>query len=392
MLFKFNLYSSLLLPAVVQCLLFASLCFWRFLQLKKQSDLFLALLLIFTGIKLSFWMLGFAGWYDSHDGYTTFMFYFPFNTYLLAGPLVYFYFKSLVNTKFKLSRREWPHMILPVFFILLIIGKGVLDYYFYYPFPKDPNFQYGTRGLLAEADKSLMVTLIAFISFSFYLLLTLRSFPAYRQYLVDNFSDTEALDFGWLKNMLIALSAGIMIFLSFKIIELILGGISYKTDWLSYFALAILSYYISINGYFLQSRQLHHLAFKAAPVMISIDDSADKEWLSILENIMVSTKPYLQPDLSLVDLASMLQTNKTVLSRLVNQYYNKNFNDFINAHRVSEVIAMLKQGRHEQLTLLGIAYDCGFNSKATFNRAFKKVTGQTPKDYIVLINTSQMIT
>ena len=59
-----------------------------------------------------------------------------------------------------------------------------------------------------------------------------------------------------------------------------------------------------------------------------------------------------------------------------------NFNDFINHYRIEAVKVKLREGEHQQTTLLGIAFDSGFNSKATFNRAFKKSTGTTPKNFI----------
>ena len=63
-----------------------------------------------------------------------------------------------------------------------------------------------------------------------------------------------------------------------------------------------------------------------------------------------------------------------------------NFNDFVNEKRVASVIQMMEKGEHANLNLLGIGLDCGFNSKATFNRAFKKYTGLTPNQYIAKNN------
>lgn len=387
-MFVFNIYSSLLLPAVIQCFLFVALTARRYWMERKQSDLFLALLLLFTGIKLSFWMLGFAGWYDSHDAFTTFMFYFPFSAYLLSGPLMLFYFKSLTNSSFKIGRKDWPHLLLPVLFTLLIIGKFALDFLIYYPFPRQAEFQFGTRGPFAEADKSNVVSLLGFISFFFYLMLILKSFPAYRRYIQENFSDTGFLEFTWLKNMVLALFSGVFILFGFKMIELLNGGITYKTDWYGYAALAVISYYICINGYYIPSRQLYQLEFQKAETLPAkqtekaLQDPGDEEWLQTIKSLMEIDKPYLQPELSLATLAEMLGTNKSVLSRVINQYYQQNFNDFINQARVNQIIKQINSGKHQRLSLLGIAYDCGFNSKATFNRSFKKITGLTPQDYI----------
>ena len=74
--------------------------------------------------------------------------------------------------------------------------------------------------------------------------------------------------------------------------------------------------------------------------------------------------------------------NRGELSEAINSGVGKNFNDFVNSYRVKEVEQMLQDGKQEQLSLLGIALECGFNSKATFNRVFKKMTGQSPSQYV----------
>ncbi|WP_343691303.1 AraC family transcriptional regulator [Chitinophaga sp.] len=388
MLFVFNMYSALLLPAVIQCLLFAFLSALRLIREKRKSDLYLALLLLVTGIKLSFWMLGFAGWYDSHDGYTTFMFYFPFSIYLTAGPLVYFYFKSITNIHFRLTKKDWPHLVLPFLFILLILVKYIVDFTAFYPFPATVDYQFGTRGPYAELDKSHLVTLLGFGSFFFYLLLTLKNIPKYKQYVSENFANNDQLNLGWFQYMLLAIFLGVFILFGFWLWEWCYGEITYKVDWYGYIALGILSYYIVNNGYYFRSRQLYQLDFvpaAALPVAGSaiVSSVEDQDiWREKLDRLMETTKPFLRPELSLTDLATLLGTNKTVLSKVINSNYRENFNDYINRYRVNQFIEKVNKGAHDELTLLSIAYDCGFNSKATFNRAFKKMTGKTPKMFI----------
>ena len=77
-----------------------------------------------------------------------------------------------------------------------------------------------------------------------------------------------------------------------------------------------------------------------------------------------------------------MNKNTSELSELINNGIGLNFNDFINHYRVEDVKEKLKNGIHNQKTLLGIALDSGFNSKATFNRAFKKSTSLSPKDFV----------
>lgn len=112
-----------------------------------------------------------------------------------------------------------------------------------------------------------------------------------------------------------------------------------------------------------------------------ITSSEMKQWRSRIERLM-SEGIYLDTDLTLKTMADRLGTNTSVLSRVINQGYGANFNDFVNTHRVEAVRRALDDGRHKTHTLPGIAQDCGFNSKATFNRAFKKHLKLSPSAYI----------
>jgi YesN/AraC family two-component response regulator len=91
-------------------------------------------------------------------------------------------------------------------------------------------------------------------------------------------------------------------------------------------------------------------------------------------------KPYQNPDLTLKELALKLKTNTTFLSGIINNQFGKNFNDFINEFRVLAFQEAIKEPENKKLTLVAVAYECGFNSKATFNRAVKKMTGKMPSE------------
>ena len=92
-------------------------------------------------------------------------------------------------------------------------------------------------------------------------------------------------------------------------------------------------------------------------------------------------KPYLNPELSLQDLCQMTGMTRHQLSAVINQVHRVNFYEFINAYRVSEVKQLMKEPSNRNLKLISIAYDAGFNSKASFNRIFKQKTGITPSQY-----------
>ncbi|MFI5160442.1 MAG: ABC transporter permease [Sphingobacteriales bacterium] len=90
---------------------------------------------------------------------------------------------------------------------------------------------------------------------------------------------------------------------------------------------------------------------------------------------------YLDEELTLQSLAKELGISIHELSRIINTGLRKNFNDFVNEFRIQQVARKMKDPAYDRITLLGIAYDCGFNSKTTFNRAFKQIMGKSPAEY-----------
>lgn len=91
---------------------------------------------------------------------------------------------------------------------------------------------------------------------------------------------------------------------------------------------------------------------------------------------------FLDPNLSLRSVADRLSTNTKYLSQVVNHNAKCNFQQFINFYRVTEVKEKIKDPRFYNLTLFGIARQCGFKNKSTFYKVFKEVTGMTPRKYL----------
>ncbi|WP_425235081.1 helix-turn-helix domain-containing protein [Ulvibacterium sp.] len=112
-----------------------------------------------------------------------------------------------------------------------------------------------------------------------------------------------------------------------------------------------------------------------------LDTKRSKQIQQALLELIKTTKPYLEKELTLYNLAERLKVQPNHLSQVINSLEGKNFFDFINMYRVEAAKEKIRLGDYQNLTLLGIAFESGFNSKASFNRAFKKFTGQTPTDY-----------
>ena len=104
-------------------------------------------------------------------------------------------------------------------------------------------------------------------------------------------------------------------------------------------------------------------------------------WSDKLRNFMKDEKPFKNAELSVSDLAEMLGAKPHVLSKIINDNYHKNFRDFVNTYRVEEFITLANTEKFRHFTFLALAQEVGFNSKSTFNLAFKKVTNQSPREY-----------
>jgi AraC-like DNA-binding protein len=96
---------------------------------------------------------------------------------------------------------------------------------------------------------------------------------------------------------------------------------------------------------------------------------------------MIKDKAYRKSDLSIDDLASKLKIHHNYLSQVINEREKKNFYEFVNHFRLEEFKKLLSEPKNRNYTLLALAFECGFNSKSSFNRYFKKSTGKTPSEY-----------
>ena len=105
------------------------------------------------------------------------------------------------------------------------------------------------------------------------------------------------------------------------------------------------------------------------------------EYAKNLEDVMKQKKPFLDENLTLNTLAKHCGLGQTQLSQIINQYFQVNFYDFVNQYLVEEAKQKLISSDYDHLSVLGIAFDCGFKSKSSFNRYFKKYTGSSPSDF-----------
>lgn len=99
------------------------------------------------------------------------------------------------------------------------------------------------------------------------------------------------------------------------------------------------------------------------------------------EKVFIKDEIFTQPDITLQKLSEVLKTNTTYLSRFINDEYKTNFSQFLNQHRIEKACSLLLNDKMDNLTIEAIAQAAGFNSKSTFNSAFRSIKGVTPTQW-----------
>lgn len=248
---------------------------------------------------------------------------------------------------------------------------------------------------------------LGLISMLIYFVLSLRYYNIYKKIIVQVVSYADSILFQWIKTYLIAFLIMLLLPIVFDCFVYFYPKLnSYTGTWWFFLFFSFITYYIAITGYsnpinssipfkFSESNKHQILLLSENNTLneesvIDIDYETFPEntiadidlWKNKIENLIQEESLYNNPELTLSDLAKKLNTNVSIISKTINQGFQMNFNDFINNYRIEEVKKAFDKGEHKKNTLLGIAFDCGFNSKATFNRAFKKNTGKSPKEFI----------
>jgi TolB-like protein/AraC-like DNA-binding protein/thioredoxin-like negative regulator of GroEL len=121
-----------------------------------------------------------------------------------------------------------------------------------------------------------------------------------------------------------------------------------------------------------------------------LDSGVIADYSGRLIKHITENKPYLNPDLSLRDLARQVDIHPNHLSWILNNSIGKNFNEFINSYRIEEFKSIAKTTENRKLTIEGLAYESGFNSKTVFNTSFRKATGLTPKQFLNQEESSEL--
>ncbi len=287
------------------------------------------------------------------------------------GPLIYFYVKAILYPEFKITKRDRPHFysiiidLIPYLAALTLIS-GV---FFGFINPKNAGkFGQFVDAYHMYADIPRWVSLLIYIGVTHKLI---------HGYSINNKKKTII---NWTKRFTVGFSVFLAIWFV-HLIPYIIPSLTKKllssVGWYPiYIPLIILIYWLGINGYIISFK-----TYKKSSQKLHLSNTIITDTLLNLEKAMKEDLLFLNPMLKLDDIVKHTQIPQKTISFVLNQHLGKSFNEFVNSYRVEEFKSRLLKDNSENLTITGIAFECGFNSQATFQRTFKAFTNVSPKEF-----------
>ena len=349
-----------------------------------SQGIFAAILLFFqrknplANRYLAFLLLTFSLWlidsffrvstiYEQNANY----YYLPIYFSLAFGPLIYFYTKSLTEGGLPFKVGYLWHFIPVALQVGLYVFLQVQSYDFRRNFWFDVHRPYTYR----------IEFILTFFSLLIYLGYSVGLLKKYRNYIRNTFSEISLINLNWLRLVL-----GFMILLSIVwLLDALLREVWIYYPKQNFSSIAMAISLLVLAGGALSQVAIKGLGFKSGEIKREASqakvDNLDPLLLERIQWEMTERKYYLNPKLTLETFAKELKEPPRLLSRHINQGMGISFIDFVNQFRVEEVKRHMVAKESQGLTLLGMAFESGFNSKSTFNRIFKKFTGKSPSTY-----------
>ena len=297
---------------------------------------------------------------------------------LLQAVFLYFYVASVTNQFPKKKGIVLTHLL-----------PTLLSYLFLVPFFLLPSAEKVT--ILENKGKGyselfglinlvfIFASGVVYVAWSSYLLWK------HQKTIRNQFSDIEDINLKWLKLLIFGIGAIWIIVIFFNNGTYIFTGVSIFVILIGFFGVQQRDIFSNEKEILIEKRETIVPTKKEKYASSGLSaDIAEGLYQNLIDQITKESY-YTESSLSLTDLAQRLDISPNYLSQIINEKEGKNFFDFINAFRVAEFKRLIAIPTNQQYTLLALAYDCGFNSKSSFNRSFKKHVGLTPSQYALTV-------
>ncbi|WP_394748902.1 helix-turn-helix transcriptional regulator [Spongiimicrobium salis] len=361
---KVVLLVILLAIGAIQGIIYGGML-WNTTTLHKRANRFLAAILFFFSYRLLAEILHFFG-YGRYDT----LYYFLLEMNWVYGALIYFFTLHYVHPKFQLKKRHWIHF-LPVA-IEIIWSFFIKSQNFYWDGTRESLSWLGYWGYVVWMHYPTMYvvsgSLIIFYGYrSLHILKAPPNIKGY-QLLPEKVK--------WLQRVVKALIGFSIVFTAITLIDFFFFDYAFNFFGYPIFAiLAVITYWLGLEGF---SRR-HTEAFKKVEV------PSQKEWKQLhaiadkIQAQMQDEKMFKNPELTVALLSEAIGVRPYLVTKTLSTVFEKKFSDYINELRLEELKSLLAKPESRKYTLLSLAYEVGFNSKASFNRTVTKHTGKSPK-------------
>ena len=368
--------KEIALIGIVQSMFFLTIVVLR--KEKQLKDYLLICFFIFIGAELLYrYLLKLDSTYNNSP-----IVIFDIVYWALFGPVLIFYVISVIKKNFRFTSRHLVHLF-PLFISLVSVLKYFLNRGNYNSFIEYYNLQTGIIkiGLLIWEYSST-----GYILFTIFILL--RNKRMIKNY----FSNIEKKEMNWLLYLTLGFACNLYLSYVYMILRDFFGlnlGIRF-IDFLALF-LTIYVFGLGIFGYKqegiffevdLINSEKRNRRFGERKYQKTGLSSEERELINQrLIDFMLNEKPYLDSEININYVAGQNGTTVHKLSQVINEEHKRNFFDFINSYRISEVKLLLYDPKIAGLKIESIGYDCGFNSKSSFYSIFKKHTHLTPTEF-----------
>lgn len=337
--------------------------------LEQGASRFLAAFLLVFSANLVPQIIGFSGAYQVWPELT----FAPFNNELWLGPLLLLHVHALLKNALppKIGWLLIPGVVQTTYYSVIFVSfdnyRDKWDYSAAFHSP-----------VILPLETLLTVLLTAYCAFQSWKLIV-----QYQQFLERERSEAADFDPAWLRVSVSLLGVLLVIWLAFELVDQI-TGLSYVAQYPIHLLLTIL---MTILGFQAISRIRDEFPkMTSAAISILAEDGPEPDesenWRQkgdALRQQMLSHQWFLEPKLTITQVAAYMATNESYLSKALNLGLQTNFNRFVNAARVAYAQNVIRQ--HPDAPLLDTAFAAGFSSKASFNRVFKEETGLTPSAF-----------
>jgi len=360
-----SFYDLAFLGAIFTGLIFA-LQLWFAKSINRAANRFLALALL----TMVLWIARLLGADIGIGTYYPQWSWLPLQFSLATGPLLFFYVLKLTRPGRKSGWKDLVH------FVPVLLEPGVLIF----EIRESIRTGAATYDTLIYRQLNPLIQLLAFISVIIYLFCAHRLIEGFYRGLKFNGGDRYRNELRWLHRLLGGFGLLWLLWIPYTAVDYFgyHNLLSPDAGYPLYLLLAVMMTGMSIMAFFKPEVELPAALSAGLKPSASTELKQKGAWL---KKTMEAGLYYQDPELSLTSLAEKLGMNAHELSRIVNIALKKSFNDFVNEYRVRDVARKMQDPAYDRITLLGIAYESGFNSKTTFHRIFKEMTGKSPAEY-----------